>query len=227
MMGATRASLKPDAVIAATSIDVRAAVGGEIAPLVQERAEVADRLEVVAPLEEVRAGGVVHARSAEGPQADRDDAFAFRQGQRGVEPRAQDGEVARADRDRHRHAGHRHERQAGIFDEHPQPELHVEPGDAPERAPRFGGAVRGEHRGAGVAHAGRVAEPLRRRFPRGLGAHAAIDVVARPLLQVKPQLLVHFLCGIRADDPVPRAPRRPPFIAVPAPPATRWPSQRG
>jgi hypothetical protein len=75
----------------------------------------------------------------------------------------------------------------------PQSELHVEPGDAPEQAPRFAGAVRGQHRRTNVAHTRRIAEPLRRGLARGLRAHPAIDVITRPLLEVKAELFLQLL----------------------------------
>ncbi len=90
----------------------------------------------------------------------------------------------------------RDERESGILREHAQPELHVEPRHLHERTPLFSRALRQQHGCARLAYAGGVAEPLRCRFTSRFRAHAASEVVTRPLLQVESKLLVDFLLGI-------------------------------
>ena len=86
--------------------DLRAAVRGEVAGLIPECRNIVDGRERVLPLQELRAGEIRLARSADGAVANRDDAIPFGQGQRGVEPRAEHGEITGADRDGDRHSGH-------------------------------------------------------------------------------------------------------------------------
>ena len=113
-----------------------------------------------------------------------------------IEEHADEREIARTDRDRYRHTGDRDERESWILGEHPQPELHVEPRHLRQRPPFFGLAVCRQDRCARLAHSLAVTEALCRRLASRFRSHAARDVVTRPLLEVKPQLLVDFLFGI-------------------------------
>jgi hypothetical protein len=113
-----------------------------------------------------------------------------------------------------RHAEDRDDGECRIFGEHPEPELHVEPGDACEGTPFCSAAVGEEQRSACLADPRDVAEPFCGGAPCRLGAHALRDIVAGPLLEVKLQFLVHLLLGMRAEDPqVARALTSPANIA--------------
>ena len=179
-------------------------LGNEVALVVAEGAQLHHRLHAVLPLTEVerRRTNVIDparacrvgARNVSVP--DHDDAVAPLDRHAGVEERADEREIAGAERDGDRHAPDRDERESWILREHAQPELHVEPRHFHGRTPLFSRALRQQHGCARLAYPRGVAEPLRCRFTSRFRTHAARDIVTRPLLQVESKLLVNFLLGI-------------------------------
>ncbi len=127
---------------------------------------------------------------------DHDDAVAPVDRHAGVEERADEREIAGAERDGDRHAPDRDEREPWILREHPQPELHIEPRDFHQRTPFFSRALRQQDGCARLAYPRGVAEPLRRRVTGRFRTHAARNIVPRPLLQMESKLLVNFALGI-------------------------------
>ena len=186
-------------------------VRDQIAAARTERAEVLHGLELLAPHHEVvqrpplRIAGLVGA-----VVLDRDDAIALIERKRRVQHRVDDGEGARADRDRDRHADHAHERKAGILREHAQPQLHIEQRHVQENAAVPRAAFAREHARALVAYTVEVTEALARGASCGLGIHAARDVVTNAFLDMMVEFIVHVVGGVPPEDPAPAPPRSVP-----------------
>jgi hypothetical protein len=110
--------------------------GDQISVVVAEGAQLRDRLHLATPLDEVVPGGAGLAESpgphqfgiGKWPVLDDDDAISTLDRHIGIQEEADDRKVARANGHRDRHPGDGDEREPGVFHEHPEPELHVQPG---------------------------------------------------------------------------------------------------